>query len=360
MRTARARPSTRRIVAWLLLLAVLLPTTSLVRALLRDDGLSILGRGAAWGRNHGLSWFVDKAEEIRYGKPPSEVAAGKLDSAAPQGTIPTAGDAPENLVTPLADPLPNEGVWSPARSVAGRTVVWTTGVRPSLQYPSITASYALVDPTALRARMYNGTEVPGGNGWQHGNKVADADRVDLVFAFNGGFRKEHARGGYYTEGRLVWPLVEGSATIAIDKQGRMSLGVWGVDPGFNDTEIDRWSTVRQNLLPTVVDGRPSPELKRGYWGGGKKGEIFILRSAACVRHDGLILFAIAGPTDATTLASALVDAGCRTAMQLDQNESYPRGYVYTPDSISEIDSRMMGKSTDYLTGSLREFFAFFE
>lgn len=360
MRFIPSRLPSRRLVACVVLLVIAVPAISLGRALMRDDGLSILGKGAAWGRNHGLSWFVDKAEEIRYGAPPSKDAATELDTAIPDVTTAPAIDAPANLTTPLPNPLPNEGTWIPVRSVSGRPVVWTTGVRPSSQFPSITASYALIDPEVLRARMYNGTEVPGGSGWLLGNKVADADRSGLVFAFNGGFRKEHSRGGYYTEGRLVWPLVEGSATIAIDKQGRMSLGVWGTDAGFNDQEMDRWATIRQNLLPTVVDGRPSPELKRGYWGGGKKGEIFILRSAVCIRYDGLIMFAIAGPTDATTLASALADAGCRMAMQLDQNESYPRGYVFTPESISEIDSRMMGKTSDYLTGSLREFFAFFE
>jgi hypothetical protein len=307
-----------------------------------------------------LSWFVDKAEEIRYRQPPSQEVAEELDIAISEPAETPITDAPMNLSTLHPNPLPNEGVWMTVRSVAGRPAIWTTGLRPSLQFPSITASYALIDPKVLQARMYNGTEVPGGDGWRYGNKVADADRTDLVFAFNGGFRKEHARGGYYTEGRMLWPLVEGAATIAIDQHGVMSLGVWGVDPEFNDAEIGRWATIRQNLLPTVVDGRPSPELKRGYWGGGKKGEIFILRSAVCVRFDGLIMFAIAGPTDATTLATALADAGCRTAMQLDQNESYPRGYVFTPESISEIDSRMMGKTSDYLTGSLREFFAFFE
>lgn len=140
----------------------------------------------------------------------------------------------------------------------------------------------------------------------------------------------------------------------------MSIGVWGSDPGFSRRELTHWKSVRQNLLPTVINGTESPELSRGYWGGGKKGEIFILRSAVCERFDGLILFVIAGPTNATTLAKVMVDAGCKTAMQLDQNESYPRGYIFEAGEITEVDSRMMGKPTDYLTGSLREFFAFFE
>lgn len=354
-----SRPSHRRIVAVIAFVVVGLPVASLSSALARDNGLSLSGKAAAWGRNHHLSWLVDKAEEIRYGRAPSTRPADSLPDTE-SGKSLVSENAPDNIDPVITPALPGEGEWSVARSINGREVVWTTGIRPSRKYPSITATYALIDPSAVRARLYNGTEVPGGRSWTHGNRVAAADAEKLVFAFNGGFRKEHANGGYYTEERMVWPLREGSATVAIDHAGRMSIGVWGSDKEFSDNDIGKWASIRQNLLPTVVAGAASPELSRGYWGGGKKGEIFILRSAVCERFDGLILFVIAGPTNATTLANAMVDAGCKTAMQLDQNESYPRGYVYESGKITEVDARMMGKSTDYLTGSPREFFAFLE
>ena len=353
------RPTLRQILAVTAVIIIGVPAVSLASALARNDGLSLTGKAAAWGRNHHLSWVVDKAEEIRYGRKPSMQPADSLPST---GTAPNAaGAAAPDAINPVISPaLPGEGEWHAVRSINGQAVVWTTGIRPSREYPSITATYTLIDPSAVRARLYNGTEVPGGTGWVHGNRVNSADAGKLVFGFNGGFRREHSRGGYYTENRMLWPMQAGSATVAIDHDGRMSVGVWGEDTGFTDEQVKNWASIRQNLLPTVINGKASPELSRGYWGGGKKGEIFILRSAVCERFDGLILFVIAGPTNATTLAHAMVDAGCRTAMQLDQNESYPRGYVYDSGTITEVDSRMMGKPTDYLTGSLREFFAFFE
>jgi Phosphodiester glycosidase len=354
-----SRPTIRRFAVIIALVTVAVPAMSVTTALARDNGLSLSGKLAAWGRNHHLSWVVDKAEEIRYGRAPSAHPADSLPDAA-SNTSSDTSNIPERITPVVTPALPGEGQWRVARSVDGRAVVWSTGIRPSRMYPSITATYTLVDPSLLRARLYNGTEVPGGKGWVHGNHVESADVSKLVFAFNGGFRKEHANGGYYTEGRMLWPLRDGAATIAIDHKGQMSIGVWGSDKGFSNNDIKKWTSIRQNLLPTVINGTASPELARGYWGGGKKGEIFILRSAVCERFDGLILFVIAAPTNATTLANVMVDAGCKTAMQLDQNESYPRGYVYQSGTITEVDSRMMGKPTDYLTGSLREFFAFFE
>lgn len=340
-------------------------SVSLVRALLKDDGLSVLGRGAAWARNHNLGGLVDAVESWRYSDPPSTAPADDLPVASvmPQTTVVNIAQSyyrPDAITTPVPGALPQEGQWSIARTINGKPIIWTTGLRPSAKFPSVTASYALIDQSGVKARLYNGTEVPGGNDWQYGNKVSAVDALRLVFAFNGGFRKEHASGGYYTEGQMRWPLVQGAATITIDKNGLMNVGIWGEEPTFNDDNVSAFASIRQNLRPTVIDGKPNPELRTGYWGGGKKGEIYILRSGLCKRYDDKLMFIIAAPTDASTLAASMVNAGCKTGMQLDQNDSYPRGYIYNGSTITELDERMAGKTDSYLTGSLREFFAFFE
>ena len=348
----------RRFVVLAICLALIsIPALSWGRALLRDDGLSFMGKSAAWARNHGLSPLVDVLERWRYGDAPSSTPAGKLTGGS-TGTRARVG-APEDLAVLSTRPLEGEGKWHVARRIGAKPVVWTTGLRPSAKFPSIVASYAVFDQRYMRAVLHNGTEVPGGSNWIHGNKVSPDERRDLVFAFNGGFRGAHSAGGYFTEGRLLWRMRDGAATLAIDRNGILRMGIWGRDPGFSDRNLTSWTSVRQNLLPLLIDGVPNPELRNGYWGGGGKGEIYVLRSGICERRDGRMLYVISGPTDATTLASTMRDAGCTIAMQLDQNESYPRGYVYTPTSIVELDERMAGHPDDYVKGSLREFFAMF-
>lgn len=336
---------------------------SLTRALLKDDGLTVSGRGAAWARNHHLGAVVDRLESWKYSRPPESRKVGELsvvngDSSSMD--IDSEAFRPLPLLPVISNPPNDEGVWKVVRKLDGDPVVWTTGFHPSKKFPQMTVSFALIDQQNLTAALYNGTEVPGGRGWIRGNKVEGIDVSRLVFAFNGGFRQEHAGGGYYTEGKTLWPLVHGMAALTIDREGKIDIGVWGVSPGMRLSNLSSFATVRQNLRPTVIDGQPNPELKNGYWGGGKKGEIFILRSGVCKRTDGRILFAIGAPIDATTLAQAMVHAGCDAGMQLDQNESYPRGYIFNGGEISKLDSRMVGRIDQYLTGSPREFFALFE
>jgi len=70
---------------------------------------------------------------------------------------------------------------------------------------------------------------PGGRDWVNGRRIGDAERPRLVAAFNGGFRFEHIAGGYFTENREVRPLVDGEATAAIDKNGKITVGEYGRD-----------------------------------------------------------------------------------------------------------------------------------
>ena len=65
----------------------------------------------------------------------------------------------------------------------------------------------------LRAGLFNGSELPGGS-WARGDRIPGELYPAAVAAFNGGFRFEHIKGGYYTEGRMVKPLRDGDATLA--------------------------------------------------------------------------------------------------------------------------------------------------
>ena len=344
----------RRIVSGIVGLVFLVSVYSLARAVIQNNGQSVTGNVAAWARNHHLNFVVDAAEKIRYSSPPSEQAAKEFPLAPLDPVLEV--NTPEPLPIVQTSSLPGEGVWSPVRSKDGRPIVWVTANRPSRKFKSVTATYALINQQELNARLYKGTEVPGGSNWVDGNHVLKEDVQDLVFAFNGGFLKSHSRGGYFTEGRELWKLKDGAATLAIDSDGHIHIGTWGQDIPIGGWKGQKWVSVRQNLLPAVSNGIVSPELVRGYWGGGKNGEIYVLRSGICERNDGLLLFIIIGNADATMTATAMRDADCKNAMFLDLNETYPRGYVFTDGIPKKIDTRMWGHDDQYLTKSLREFF----
>ena len=343
-------------------LGILLPPfLSLSKALLADDGLSLLGKGAAWARNHRLDGLVDQLEKWKYSSPPSSEAADSLNTVSEIDQIEQVHTVSLKPIAPQVAPaLPGEGQWSVLRKIGDRPVVWVAGARTSSTYPSITTTFMVIDAQMVRSRMYNGTEVPGGRDWVFGNRVADADQPSLVAAINGGFRLSHRAGGYYAEGKMVMPMVSEKGTIGIDHFGNFSMGIWGKTPMFDDQSVSNWAALRQNLFPILIDGQLNPKLKSGYWGGGGNGEIFILRSAVCVRKDGNIVFAISGMTDAIEIARAMQLAECDLAMQLDQNASYPRGLIYENGIPQRIDKRMAGKDNEYLRYSMRDFFAFFE
>lgn len=338
---------------------------SIGAALLADNGESTSGKLAAWARNHRLGMLVDWAESVRYSEPPSTAPADDLalmpevaPSTQPATTLPRY--APQPLTPVITPALENEGAWRVVREVDGNPAAWVAGLRPSAKFGSVRATFAVIDQSVLTAVLFNGTEIPGGKSWERGPRVPQELTDSLVFAFNGGFRREHARGGYFTEGREVWPMVKDRASLGIDADGRVHIGSWGSDlrpDGFGGSP---WVSVRQNLTLIVKDGQVARDVGSIQWGTSDKGALFILRSAACIRTDGKLMYSIIGAADAKILAHALIAAGCETAMQLDVNASYPRAYHFNDGTPSRLDARMAGRDDLYLTKSHREFVAFFE
>lgn len=341
---------------------------SMIDALRQDTGESVSGKLAAWARRWHLGSVVDTVERFHYRTPPSATPAQDLgvEDAAPSSPAPAVTTttvvpqyAPAPITAVLSPALKGEGVWSVVARSNGQPAVWTTGLRPSKRYGSVRASFAVIDQTYLRAALFNGSELPGGK-WQRGNKVPASLTPVIRFAFNGGFRREHAQGGYLTEGKTAWPLKVGAASLALDADGQLHVGVWGRDFTSAGWGGRPWASVRQNLTLLLDDGKLFDAKKVWVWGASGKGELYILRSAVCERTDGKLLYAIVGDVDALGLAEALQLAGCRTAMQLDVNASYPRAYSFKGGVPKRLDRRMAGKDDLYLTKSYREFFALFD
>ena len=222
---------------------------------------------------------------------------------------------------------PGEGVWQPAgRLVGGRPAVYETLLVP----PGGTqrAGIAWMDTSLLSARLYSGSMSPGGGPYRYTAPVAPVAASSLVAAFNGGFKMADAHGGYYTENRMIRPLVRGDASLVIYANGAVTVGAWGSDV----TMTPSVAAVRQNLFPLVADGRPSARASTSTWrvwggtcpcGHGQHGADHQWRSGLGVTAGGALVY-VAGPVlSPLQLADVLVRAGAVRGMQLDINPSWP-------------------------------------
>jgi hypothetical protein len=219
------------------------------------------------------------------------------------------------------------GTWRPAgRLVAGRPAVYVTLLVP----PGGTAraGIAWMDTRLLSARLYSGSMSPGGGPYKYTAPVSPAAARSLVAAFNGGFKMADAHGGYYTEGRVIRPLARGDASLVIYANGSVTVGAWGSDVAMTPSV----ASVRQNLFPLVIDGRPSPRATTRTWrvwggtcpcGAGLHGSEHQWRSGLGVTAGGALVY-VAGPLlDPVQDADLLVRAGVVRGMELDINPSWP-------------------------------------
>jgi hypothetical protein len=358
---------------------------SLSSYLIRHRHDPLQQNAAEWGRNHHLGFVVDHLEVWLHSTPPSHKAAGQLsldhvsDSVAPTTSVrPAAGatsgptgssaGAPAPLaapsaLTPVIQPaLAGEGQWQVLTSVAATPVIWATSIRPLANYGSVVATAAVFDPDRVRAALFNGPLIPGGGPWVNGQRVTKAALPALLATFNGGFRFEHYKGGYVTEGKTVRALQNDEATLAIDNTGRLRLGVWGRDMTASSAS---WVSVRQNLPPVVFQGKVSiNEFPGTYWGDNFHSVTFTYRSAMCSLADGRLMYVTVGNVDINLLGQSLVAMGCRTGMELDINGNWPQFDTYggfgTPVRTPSLLDRRMSNASRYLNGSEKDFIALFD
>jgi hypothetical protein len=262
---------------------------------------------------------------------PSPTGSGSAARVVPGRPLP----APAALVPFLASAA--GGVWRPAgRPVRGvRAVYETTLVPPGGTQP---AGIAWLDTGLLAARLYSGSVSPGGGPYRFTAPIGPAQAATLVAAFNGGFKMNAARGGYYTEGRVVDPLRRGAASLVIYADGSVDIGAWGSDV----TMTRRVVSVRQNLLPLVAGGRPTPRAGTSRWRawGSTCGATSCSPAVPGIEHqwrsglgitaDGALVY-VAGPAlDPLQLAELLVRAGVVRGMELDINPNWPVLVTYDP------------------------------
>jgi hypothetical protein len=227
-----------------------------------------------------------------------------------------------------------EGVWQPAgRLVADKPAVYETLLVP----PGGTkrAGIAWMDTSLLSARLYSGSMSPGGGPYKYTAPVTQTAASSLVAAFNGGFKMADAHGGYYTEGRMVDPLVRGDASLVIYANGSVTVGAWGSDVAMTPSV----AAVRQNLSPLVASGRPTTLASTRNWrawggtcpcGAGQHGSEYQWRSGLGVTTDGALVYVVGPLLTPLQVADLLVRAGAVRGMQLDINPTWPVFATFRP------------------------------
>jgi Phosphodiester glycosidase len=220
-----------------------------------------------------------------------------------------------------------------------------------------------MDTMLLRTVLVVGLQEPGApQTW--GAQVPISARPALVAALNSGFKIDSALGGVYTEGQMVHPLVDGAASLVIDKRGRASVGAWGRDFQLSP-DI---ASVRQNLSLIVDNGQPAaglPSNDNGALGRDRGQQGVRGRSGVGVDRNGGLVY-VAGPgLSAVTLAVLLQRAGAVRAMELDINSEWVSAFTFdqtdpaNPAAVLGVKLLPdMSRAGDrYLVPGERDFFA---
>jgi Phosphodiester glycosidase len=340
-------------------------------------GVSSSARFAEWGRQHGIGGVVTWLEKEWYahhqppkgGKPP----AGAFDAKAHVGTgitasCPNALPMPSTIASPASPQLSGEGTWHAAgRLVASCSALYEAFVRPDAVHTSYVVGVVWMDTKLLSPTLYSGSQIPGGGPYANTAPIKPSAAMTLVSAFNAGFRMGDANGGYYTDGREVVPLVPGSASAVIYKNGTMNIGAWGTDVKMTPDVV----SVRQNLDLIVSDAKPVPGLDQAdnkRWGATLGGSAYVWRSAMGITANGAVVY-VAGPgMSITALADILVRAGAIRGMELDINADWVQYSIYSPPAgqpaspangvplMSSMAAGSQGPSRYFQTWWVRDFF----
>jgi hypothetical protein len=190
-----------------------------------------------------------------------------------------------------------------------------------------------------------------------GDAISAAERPALVGAFNGGFKSDAGAGGVEVDGQLVTPLVTGDASLVIDSDGAVHVGVWGSSVPAPGEQV---SSVRQNLRPLISAGTVSPLVGDvTAWGATLGGLTATARSAVGVDPTGDLVYAASMDCLPSDLAEAFGVAGVTNAMELDINPYWVQADVATsPGGVLQAAVPGQQRPADqYLLGWTRDFLA---
>ena len=284
-------------------------------------------------------------------------------------TIPAG---PRHLAPPAAIPLlvqpglAGEGVWRPTGPlVDGAPHMFVAQFRADAVYTSQITSAVWIDPTAFSLALIPGAREPGGT-WPQPANLGGPLLARAVAAFNGGFRFQDARGGFYLDGRTAVPLQVGAASIVFYQDGSADVGIWGRDVTMSPKVV----AVLQNLALLVDNGQLAPSASYGdtkLWGHTLGANTVVARSGVGITANGALVY-VAGPAlTSKSLAESLQRAGAVRAMTLDINPEWVTFNFFShpnpanPDIVTgtKLYPGIQRSSSRYLppTAESRDFFA---
>jgi hypothetical protein len=358
----------RRRIGWIALILCLLldvPAVSYVRALLYPGNASFAVRSVEWIRDHGGGKLVDTIETWRYshqappasGEPHDIPSAGQPVAAAGQ----IAG-LPRIKVLPGVKALALEGAWSPARQSAhGKTLLWTSWFRPDPAHLPVTAAAALIPQSADTLRLMPGTREPVvGMASKDGYSVPSSARPGLVAVFNAGFKTANSHGGWWTTQSTAVQLVDGRASVVIDRNGVARIGSWNKTVRMSRNVV----AVRQNLDLVITGGKIVDGLSsnwQGRWGSTRSQFQYTWRSGLGTDARGNLIYVAGQGLTLATLAVAMQQAGIVEGMELDIHASMVSFNIEYPAGNSAVTGkRLLGSMSSpadrYLTDDQRDFF----
>lgn len=391
----KPKPRWLKIAVIVIVALLILPTISFTNAMITTENLSFTERAAEWMRDNHLggvlnqieSWWLSKNGPKEGGEPDRAIERLAVSDVGPTTTVKVIAPhlpTPPNVVVPEGvTPVANEGVWQPVGPVVGGAQsMYTTQVRPDSVHTSILDGLVWIDPKLVTFEVFPGSEEPGGR-WTKPSQVPMDRRLSLIAAFNGGFRMDDAKGGFYLDGQTQRPLREGAASFVTYRDGTATVGQWGRDVVMTP-EV---TAVRQNL-DLIIDnggGPPNPggvpaatatpgalvpglvDNVDGKWGATFGNKVYAWRSAVGVTADGAIVYGYGDGLSSLSLANLMLRAGCVRAMQLDINTVWTTFNFYNAtrflDPASVQGTKLLPESfkgaNRYLSPDARDFVAIF-
>jgi hypothetical protein len=265
-------------------------------------------------------------------------------------------------VTPTINPaLPGEGQWVATDTWdPGPPSVMTTTFRPDPSQPGITAYATWIRTSSTLLGLYPGYEGPGATSLDRGpEQVPTSGYPDLLATFNSGFYEADAAAGFYTNGTLYFPMVDGLATVVTYATGQVDIVDWQSGP----TPPAGITMARQNLPLLVNGGAVVPTASIGSdWGVTLHGVPAVWRTGLGVDAQGNLLYVAAPAQTAASLGQVLVDLGAVRAMELDINPEWPIFVTYggsgavAPTLFVPNPNQVANR---FLFSSTKDFFAVF-
>lgn len=391
----RVRPWWQAILIAVVTVALVIPLSGVVTAVLTPQNLSYTERAAEWMRDNNLggvlnsieNWWLSNHQAKEGGEPDRaigiELPAGETSSTVKPKVVAPHLAKPADVPVPFGvTPLTGEGVWrAVGPEIGGAQSMYFTQVRPDSVHTSILDGLAWMDPLLVSFEVFPGTEEPGGK-WDKPAQVPMDRRVSLLAAFNMGFRMQDAMGGFYLDGVTRKPLRDGAASFVVYKNGFATVGEWGRDV----TMTPDVAAVRQNLDLIVDNGGGPPTVPGltqtatpghlvdgltdnadGKWGATFGNKILAWRSAVGVTATGAVVYGYGDGLGALALANLMLRAGCVRAMELDINTVWTTFNFYTAtrflDPTSVEGTKLLPESfkpaNRYLSNDARDFAAVF-